>query len=612
MALLTAPLRVAEAEVSSPGAGGGPQGRRGRLTEASKRPPPRLRRYSPLVVEKQKPAGRWAVTGGNGGLVVGPTGSTECEGSLQEGLRRQADRTRVAGAGSPDSCMANVSPMESTTGRAWAGAAIALVVVTSIINLPLPFFGDQALYSVMASMMGDGAALYADVWDIKQPGIFVFYLAGGTAFGYTEVGIHIFEILWWSAFMVVLSVTIRRIVTSPIAVAATIGLIGGTYFLVASPTELTQVEGLVGFPMFLCLWFAYRSESSGSDGRRLLVLSGVFGGVVLIFKLIFLPVVAALWLISALGRHREGGIGLGTAVGSVAAGLALPLGLVVIVLAVQGALDEAIRTSLVYPFEVLAVDGIGYGFVFLRRNVTWFAVMFLPVHVLAVLGMWRAIRGERRTFDRYAMAWLVTGTIVIVVQVSSWFTWHFLLLLVPMGLFAGRGVDWIVMTWPDFTRWVRFAFALVAVAALIPPLYGGAVKVGPLVANGFALSEAQRQAFEFDVWPYYRDFRTDGAILDDSLGHPGPIYVFGDPTYNFLFGRDQAIPVHGWTPQLLTDDVWNRVTDDLVAARPSFIHVAEWTRRLVETRSPGIAAFLASEYEIVRRSELGVWYVLNG
>jgi hypothetical protein len=62
----------------------------------------------------------------------------------------------------------------------------------------------------------------------------------------------------------------------------------------------------------------------------------------------------------------------------------------------------------------------------------------------------------------------------------------------------------------------------------------------------------------------------------------------------------------------LTDDVWNRVTDDLVAARPSFIHVAEWTRRLVETRSPGIAAFLASEYEIVRRSGLGVWYVLNG
>lgn len=501
--------------------------------------------------------------------------------------------------------------MQRANGWAWTGGAIALVVVLGLINLPLPFFGDQALYAVMASMMGDGAALYTDVWDLKQPGIFGFYLAAGSVFGYTEIGVHLLEILWWAAFMVVLGVSMRRILNSVVAVAATVGLLGGSYFLAVSPAELTQVEGLVGFPMFLCLWFAYRSESFDDGSRRSLVLSGVFGSVVLLFKLIFLPIVAALWSIAVVAQGGDSGIGRAKAVGAVAAGLAAPLGLVGIVLALQGSLGNAIWTSVVYPVDVLAVDGIGYGLGFLRTNITWFTVMFLPVHLLALLGMWRTIRGDRHRFDLYVMAWLVTGVLVVLIQVSSWFAWHFLLVLVPIGLFAGRGVDRIAAMWTDSTRRMRIGIGLAVVAALIPPLYGLVVKAVPLATNGFALSDANRRAYELEVWPLYEDLRTDGAFLADPSSHAGPIYVFGDPTYNFLFRRDQAIPVHGWTPQLLTDGAWTRVSDDLVATRPPFVYVAAWSEELVETRGSPISAFLGSEYDVVQRSEFGTWYGLN-
>ncbi|MDJ0497055.1 MAG: glycosyltransferase family 39 protein [Acidimicrobiia bacterium] len=498
---------------------------------------------------------------------------------------------------------------ETTTGRAWVGGAISLVVVVGSINLPLPFFGDQALYSVMASMMSDGAALYSDVWDLKQPGIFVFYLAGGSLFGFTELGIHILEILWWTAFMVVLWITLRRVYASLPPVAAAIVLIGASYFLVASPAELTQVEGLVGFPLYLSLWFAYSSESADAAGRTLF-LSGVFGGIALLLKLIFLPIVASLWLLALMAPNRGQRIRLISALGAIAGGLALPIGIGAIGLALQGSLDEAFRVSLVYPFEVLAVDGIGYGLGFLRTNVVWFLVMFLPIHLLALVGLWRVIRGDRYRFDLYVLAWLATGGIVVLSQVSSWFTWHFLLLLVPAGLMAARGFDWLLATRAERSPRIRMAAVAVAAAAAIPTLYGGAVKALPLAANGFAISAADRVTYEMQVWPEYERLRTDGAVVDGSRTLPGPIYVFGDPTFYWLLGREQAIPIHGWTPQLLTAAKWRQIENDLRVAQPGFVHVADWARALVQERGPGVTQFL-TDYEVAQESELGTWYRLR-
>jgi hypothetical protein len=62
--------------------------------------------------------------------------------------------------------------------------------------VPESFFGDQALNALMGKVIASGGAPYADLWDLKHPGVFFFFAAGGMLFGFDEVGIHLFELLW--------------------------------------------------------------------------------------------------------------------------------------------------------------------------------------------------------------------------------------------------------------------------------------------------------------------------------------------------------------------------------------------------------------------------------
>src|SRR5262245_57903999 len=93
--------------------------------------------------------------------------------------------------------------------------ALAAVFLVGLLHLPHPLGGDQALFLVGAQKLRHGALLYRDFWDVKQPAIFLFYLVGGTLFGFHEVGIHAFELLYLMAMAVVLQATLRSYFQNP-------------------------------------------------------------------------------------------------------------------------------------------------------------------------------------------------------------------------------------------------------------------------------------------------------------------------------------------------------------------------------------------------------------
>ena len=86
------------------------------------------------------------------------------------------------------------------TSIATNALALCVVVLAGGLCLAWPFWGDQALFTVYSREMTEGAVLYRDLFDVKQPGIFLFYAAGGLLFGFTEIGIHLFELVYWLAF----------------------------------------------------------------------------------------------------------------------------------------------------------------------------------------------------------------------------------------------------------------------------------------------------------------------------------------------------------------------------------------------------------------------------
>ena len=46
----------------------------------------------------------------------------------------------------------------------------------------------------MGQSIGNGAAIYRESWDIKQPGWPLWFMAAGKTFGFTEVGVHLVEL----------------------------------------------------------------------------------------------------------------------------------------------------------------------------------------------------------------------------------------------------------------------------------------------------------------------------------------------------------------------------------------------------------------------------------
>lgn len=160
-----------------------------------------------------------------------------------------------------------------------------------------PFTGDQALFASGARQLAHGDVLYRDVWDVKQPGIYAFYLGGGAIFGYSEVALHLFELVVLLGFGVILATSLRaRFARAGVAAAVPV-LVIGTYYATVGPVQLGQVESLIGIPLYLTLWCATRA--SGAHPRRWLLAAGIAGGAALVFKLVLAPVVVAIWLVAS-------------------------------------------------------------------------------------------------------------------------------------------------------------------------------------------------------------------------------------------------------------------------------------------------------------------------
>ena len=85
------------------------------------------------------------------------------------------------------------------------GLVLLVVVLLGTFRLPTPFHGDQALFLLGAQVLNAGGVYYVDFWDLKQPGMFFFFWLAGRTFGFSEVGVHAFELFWLTALAVVLS-----------------------------------------------------------------------------------------------------------------------------------------------------------------------------------------------------------------------------------------------------------------------------------------------------------------------------------------------------------------------------------------------------------------------
>jgi hypothetical protein len=540
--------------------------------------------------------------------------------------------------------------------------AFAPVMIAALLSLPIPFGGDQALFTVYGRELSRGALLYRDVFDVKQPGIFWFYQVGGWLFGFTEVGLHVFELIYWLAFTVFAVRALRPYFETrwgPSLVPASTVVV---YYLYASLLDVGQIEILVAFPLLLAWWLIDGARPQSRTGVRRYAAAGLAAAAVVLFKYPYLLIVIG-FLAYAIVRSWRDGTPISAVRRSVVAflaGLVCPLLVVAAYFAMHGQLGR-IWWAYVGLAPRTGERPLGYLVLGLRR----FAIGHGPILILAVLGSVRALKERPRPRSDMVLAmllWLAIGATAFLVQ--NWFEYKWLLFTVPLGILAVVGVESLLsMRGPVETRIRSLAWLAGSVLALVTffaaagaahrqtwlllavaigggvAMVGGwfslrgrersgvvsvlwaavavslgltaivpAEKVQMLAQHEYALGVAARTELWRSWNPFYRAADRDLRKVGPRLP-PGPLGVFGSPLLLLRGDRPPADPFLAMRPEFLDQRAWSELYSHIRATAPHYIVVDAYLGTVVRDRYPPIVRFISSRYSVSFVGDSGTWYV---
>jgi hypothetical protein len=544
--------------------------------------------------------------------------------------------------------------------------ALGLVVVSGGLCLAMPFWGDQALFAVYARELARGAVLYRDLFDLKPPGIFLFYAAGGVLFGFTAVGIHLFELLYLVAFSAFAIGALRPYFRTDWGAPLVPVFSVVVHYLRADTLDLTQVEVLIAFPLLMAWWLIDQAQPATREGLKRYAAAGLATAAVMILKHVYLLIILA-FLVHALLRARWQGVAvadLRRCLVVFVSSCAVPLLIVFVYFAAYGQLGRIWWIYVEYAPSAQMFAPRPFNFlVFGARS---FILGHAPLLILAVLGCVRVLR-ERNRRQRDLMVgmvlWGVVGAMAYV-TFQSWGVWKWSLFTVPVGILAVIGVEVLVgMASRDNPLSRPASFVLTAlvllsllvgapvpqvqtqllwfvvigvcavvtvelfavrprarrallhvVSATIAASIGVAAitpvkKLRVLMRHDLALTAQSRAEFQYSWNRAYKAADEDLEILRKIELLPGPFYVFGDPVLLLRANRPQAVAVPGWGPELLDSRAWRELDSTLRVALPPYIIVDRFSEPFVRSRSPGLMEWIESSYKVAFVGASGTWYL---
>ncbi len=492
--------------------------------------------------------------------------------------------------------------------------SLVVVILLGLIHLNDPFTGDQAFFILFGQMMDEGFIPYKDIWDVKQPGIYLFYYAAGKVAGFSEWGVHFFELIYWALFAVYGVWILKKLeVFKNPKVAWFFPLLTvGVYYAIMNPHKFTQVEGLVGFPLFVSMTLPFYALEKGKNVFLIQLPAGLFFSVVLFYKLAFLPVLGlyAIYLThSALPSFQFSWkkvlqyVWLPIILGNVI----LPTWFMLYVLS-NDILSLVQNTYFEIPFTIIQEVNQKDFSVFLKATLKAM-VIFGPLGLMAFAGLLHLNKKNKELIGSMIL-WCLTGMWVVYMQKFSYWDYQFLLFLVPLGTLATIGLDFFLDRYNQ-GRWRYFFFVAVLTMAAAYGWFAGK-KIPPLVKYKMAIGNENQIEFHNYHNPAYSRIQQEVAFLKSPESIPGPIYVGGNPLYYHLSGRFQGAAIIGWSFELLTTELWSELADQLDEGNVPyiFLEIGYTDPRFLEER-PALSDLLRNKYRLMRSSEEGNWYTLK-
>lgn len=491
-----------------------------------------------------------------------------------------------------------VSEVRPELSRSWSvWSWLATVVIVSIV-LWTPEFGDQALFRLGADEILHGGILYRDFWDIKQPGIYLWYTLGAIV-GLDGLGVRVLEMV---ALLVMAGVSRHLARTwnlSPVIQAVCPLLVVVPYVLRLSISGVGQIEGLVN--VFLLAQYALGLAAARRNRSILWLVSGLLGGTTLVFKTLLAPIVLVIFLGALFSRTGHDPAATGPPAWRTcivwAAGLAVPIAAVFLYFAATGNAGLLYVTTFLLPPEVAQLPDTRPPGSFIRSVLSTgtFVTVTAVLAVPAVVALFR--RGYRRRTaagrEVTLILWTLLATLLTFVQTPTGY--RRLLLAVPIGLLAAIGAEW----WRDWAALSRLRLGLFAAMSLVLalPLLVFPARLLPAAASeGFSLSVDARRAIAQHLSEQQRKVDQIVANRPPQLGADDSVYVFSDPQIYLDLGARQAIEMNGWSPDQATPEMWTETLRELERSRPRFIYVENSFLSYLSRSKPEILTFLDRQY----------------
>jgi hypothetical protein len=372
--------------------------------------------------------------------------------------------------------------------------------------------------------------------------------------------------------------------------------------------DLTQIELLVGFPTYLVLWSALGADPVTIWRRRWLV-AGLATGVVVAFKLQYVILPGAILLPALVELHRrsdDGASAVRRALGPIALGAVLVQLPAFVYLAMHGLLDDA--WHLYFVATVAGASGARGTLSRLVDSVKQTLRAFAPLLALGLLAI--VARKRERSYERVVIGtvmWLLAATFAVLVQ-QFWWTYHFMLVGAPIGVLAAYGLDAFPERWRARGTGARAAAVSVLVVLVAVAIVPGARKAHRLLEHDAGLTTEGRAELAA-LWSASHAHAPEVLAITKEPDAPGgDIYVFGDPIFELLSGHDQAIAVTGWPLEQHDARMWDRLLEELDAARPGLVFVQDDYDRVLRERAEQVWEWLGREYCPARETVIGTWY----
>ena len=498
---------------------------------------------------------------------------------------------------------------------------LAAIAALGIINLPYPLGDDQSLFITGAQEMVRGKVLYRDFWDFKPPGIYYFFYIAGTLFGFSEIGIHLFELICWLSLSLILIIAFKHSNVFENKFSASLAPLftAGIFYSSCTVYFLTQVEALINFFLFTTVWLAVASLKSETKKKSLMFFSGLMGGIVITFKLIFLPIVGVFWLsifLNLIFKQKEKlSIILTKYLLPLALGFFLPIIILFIYFLKMDLLGVVYKTFFVYPPRLVTEIPVG-GFSKLYNLFLWYIDKFYPMLALATFGIFIILWYKRNLILLNLVFWLILGTIIIIITRTSWWDYHLQLLNVPVGILFLTSIDFLIygVKKMNFVNSWKGKIVLVLTFFILffPTIHEAAGKTKFFIKYVSAQTSESRKeviaslrAKEND-YPYvYRNL----DILTEPESIQGEIYVIGLPLFYYLSGRHPAVPLNGWVLSLILPEQWVKLNEQILKNKPVYIFLDSGYWKLIPDLSSETVKLIKENYSIVRYSKDGIWFL---